>query len=146
MEDSAISKLSKEKLEECKNIFKSNDINNKGSIPSNKLVFILRNLGAYVPPNDLEEFIGNKKEIKFDKFINFFAEYYIKKINKNEIIDGLSFLDKNKKGLINANDLKHALSVIGEKLTEEEGYDLLKNYTDKNGMIDYKQFTEDISK
>lgn len=146
MEDSAISKLSKEKLEECKNIFKSNDINNKGSIPSNKLVFILRNLGAYVPPNDLEEFIGNKKEIKFDKFINFFAEYYIKKIDKNEIIDGLSFLDKNKKGLINANDLKHALSVIGEKLTEEEGYDLLKNYTDKNGMIDYKQFTEDISK
>ena len=146
MEDSAISKLSKEKLEECKNIFKSNDINNKGSIPSNKLVFILRNLGAYVPPNDLKEFIGNKKEIKFDKFINFFAEYYIKKIDKNEIIDGLSFLDKNKKGLINANDLKHALSVIGEKLTEEEGYDLLKNYTDKHGMIDYKQFTEDISK
>ena len=146
MEDSAISKLSKEKLEECKNIFKSNDINNKGSIPSNKLVFILRNLGAYVPPNDLKEFIGNKKEIKFDKFINFFAEYYIKKIDKNEIIDGLSFLDKNKKGLINANDLKHALSIIGEKLTEEEGYDLLKNYTDKNGMIDYKQFTEDISK
>ena len=146
MEDSAISKLSKEKLEECKNIFKSNDINNKGSIPSNKLVFILRNLGAYVPPNDLGEFIGNKKEIKFDKFINFFAEYYIKKIDKNEIIDGLSFLDKNKKGIINANDLKHALSVIGEKLTEEEGYDLLKNYTDKNGMIDYKQFTEDISK
>ena len=146
MEDSAISKLSKEKLEECKNIFKSNDINNKGSIPSNKLGFILRNLGAYVPPNDLEEFIGNKKEIKFDKFINFFAEYYIKKIDKNEIIDGLSFLDKNKKGLINANDLKHALSVIGEKLTEEEGYDLLKNYTDKNGMIYYKQFTEDISK
>ena len=146
MEDSAISKLSKEKLEECKNIFKSNDINNKGSIPSNKLGFILRNLGAYVPPDDLEEFIGNKKEIKFDKFINFFAEYYIKKIDKNEIIDGLSFLDKNKKGLINANDLKHALSIIGEKLTEEEGYDLLKNYTDKNGMIDYEKFTEDISK
>jgi len=103
-------------------------------------------LGAYVPPDDLEEFIGNKKEIKFDKFINFFAEYYIKKIDKNQIIDGLSFLDKNKNGLISANDLKHALSVIGEKLTEEEGYDLLKNYTDKNGMIDYEKFTEDISK
>ena len=123
-----------------------NDINNKGSIPSNKLGSILRNLGAYVPPDDLEEFIGNKKEIKFDKFINFFAEYYIKKIDKNQIIDGLSFLDKNKNGLISANDLKHALSVIGEKLTEEEGYDLLKNYTDKNGMIDYEKFTEDISK
>ena len=146
MEDSAISKLSKEKIEECKNIFKKNDIKNKGSIPSNKLVFMLRNLGAYVPPEDLEEFISNKKEIKFDKFLSFFAEYYIKKIDKNQIINGLSFLDKDNSGLINSNTLKHALTVLGEKLTEEEGYDLLKNYTDKNGMIDYKKFTEDISK
>ena len=146
MEESAINKLTKEKLEECKNIFNANDINKKGSIPSNKLVFILRNLGAYVPPEDLEEFIENKKEIKFDEFIDFFTEYYRKKIDKNDIINGLSFLDKNHNGFINSNELRHALTVLGEKLSEEEGYDLLKNYTDKNGMIDYKKFTEEISK
>ncbi len=106
----------------------------------------MRNLGAYVPHEDLEEFIGNKKEIKFDKFISFFAEYYTKKIDKNQIINGLSFLDKNKNGLINANELRHALQKIGEKLTDEESYDLLKNYTDKYGMINYKKFTEEISK
>ena len=145
-DESPISQLSKEKLEECKNIFKSNDINNKGSIPSNKLVFILRYLGAYVPPEDLEEFIGNKKEIKFDKFIAFFAEYYTKKIEKDQIIDGLSFLDKNKNGLINANELKHALQFIGEKLTDDEANDLLKNYTDKYGMINYRKFAEEIFK
>ena len=145
-DESPISQLSKEKLEECKNIFKSNDINNKGSILSNKLVFILRNLGAYVPPEDLEEFIGNKKEIKFDKFIAFFAEYYTKKIEKDQIIDGLSFLDKNKNGLINANELKHALQFIGEKLTDDEANDLLKNYTDKYGMINYRKFAEEIFK
>ena len=145
-DESPISQLSKEKLEECKNIFKSNDINNKGCILSNKLVFILRNLGAYVPPEDLEEFIGNKKEIKFDKFIAFFAEYYTKKIEKDQIIDGLSFLDKNKNGLINANELKHALQFIGEKLTDEEANDLLKNYTDKYGMNNYRKFAEEIFK
>ena len=94
----------------------------------------------------MEEFIDNKKEIKFEKFINFFAEYYTKKYDKNQIIEGLSFLDKNNDGLINANDLRYSLTVLGEKLTEEESYDLLKNYTDKNGMIDYKKFTEDIYK
>ena len=145
-DESPISQLSKEKLEECKNIFKSNDINNKGCILSNKLVFILRNLGAYVPPEDLEEFIGNKKEIKFDKFIAFFAEYYTKKIEKDQIIDGLSFLDKNRNGLINANELKHALQFIGEKLTDDEANDLLKNYTDKYGMINYRKFAEEIFK
>ena len=146
MEESAVSLLPKEKLEQCKNIFKLNDINNKGTIPSNKLFFILRNLGAYVPREDLEEFIGNKKEIKFDKFIDFFAEYYTKKVDKKQIIKGLSFLDKNKNGYIKAKDLNHALSVIGEKLTEKECNDFLNIYTDKNGMINYKQFTEDIYK
>ena len=145
-DDSSVSHLSKEKLEECKKVFNENDINNKGSILSSKLNIILRNLGAYVPPEDLEEFIENKKEIKFEKFINFFAEYYLKKYDKNEITEGLSFLDKNNDGLINASDLRYSLTVLGEKLTEEESYDLLKNYTDKNGMIDYKKFTEDISK
>ena len=125
MEESAVSLLPKEKLEQCKNIFKLNDINNKGTIPSNKLFFILRNLGAYVPRKDLEEFIGNKKEIKFDKFIDFFAEYYTKKVDKKQIIKGLSFLDKNKNGYIKAKDLNHALSVIGEKLTEKECNDFL---------------------
>ena len=43
MDDSLISHLSKEKLEECKKIFNENDINNKGSIPSSKLSFILLN-------------------------------------------------------------------------------------------------------
>ena len=81
-----------------------------------------------------------------NKFISFFAEYYTKKIDKNQIINGLSFLDKNKNGLINANELRHALQKIGEKLTDEESYDLLKNYTDKYGMINYKKFTEEISK
>ena len=135
MEESAVSLLPKEKLEQCKNIFKLNDINNKGTIPSNKLFFILINLGAYVPREDLEEFIGNKKEIKFDKFIDFFAEYYTKKVDKKQIIKGLSFLDKNKNGYIKAKDLNHALSVIGEKLTEKECNDFLNIYTDKNGIL-----------
>ena len=81
-----------------------------------------------------------------DKFIDFFAEYYTKKVDKKQIIKGLSFLDKNKNGYIKAKDLNHALSVIGEKLTEKECNDFLNIYTDKNGMINYKQFTEDIFK
>ena len=107
---------------------------------------IYRSLGAYIPQEDLEEFIGNKKEIKFEKFINFFIEYYNKKIEKKDLIDGLSFLDYNREGIINSNDLKHALTHIGAKLTEEEAYDLLKEYTDKNGMIDYEKFAREISK
>ena len=143
---SALSKLSKEKIEECKKVFNLNDTKKNGYIPSAKLALIYRNLGAFIPYNDLKEFIGNRKEIKYEKFINFFAEYYTKKIEEPQIISGLSFLDKNKSGYISASDLKHALTTIGEKLTDEEAYDLLKSYTDKNGMINYTEFAEAISK
>ena len=97
-------------------------------------------------PDGLEDFVRNKKEIKYEKFLNFFADCYTKKIEKNQIIEGLSFLDYNRDGKINASDLKHALTTIGEKLSDEEAYDLLKTYTDKNGLIDYKYFGEEISK
>ena len=143
---SLVNKLSKEKIEECKNVFNLNDTSKKGFIPSLKLPSILRNLGAYVPQENLEEFIGNRKEIKYDKFINFFAEYYTKKVDKKQLIKGLSFLDKDRDGNISSLDLRHALTTIGEKLTEDEAYDLLKTYTDKNGMIDYSYFANEISK
>ena len=95
--------------------FNLNDKKKTGSIPCNKLALIYRSLGAFVPDEDLDEFIGNKREIKFEKFLNFFAEYYTKKIEKQQIIMGLSFLDENNDGNISASDLKHALTSIGEK-------------------------------
>ena len=142
----AVNKLSKEKIEECKNVFNENDKRKVGSISCNKLTIIYRKLGAYISPEDLDAFIGNKKEIRFEKFLNFFAEHYTKKIEKKEIIEGLSFLDFGRDGNIHAHDLKHDLTTIGEKLSDEEAYDLLKSYTDKNGLIDYKKFAEEISK
>ena len=141
----AVSKLSKEKLDECKNIFDLNDTKKNGSISCGKLAVIFRKLGAYVPPDDLDQFIENKKEVKYDNFLNFFAEHYIKKITEKEIIDGLAFFDYNNDGFINASALKHALTTVGEKLTDEEAYDLLKSHTDKNGLINYTAFAGAIS-
>ena len=51
-----------------------------------------------------------------------------------------------KKGFIKADDLKHALMVIGDKLNETEADELLNRFIDKNGNIDYKKFANEISK
>ena len=63
----SVIKLSKDKLEECRNVFNANDKYKNGFISCSKLSLIYRSLGAYIPQEDLEEFIGNKKEIKFEK-------------------------------------------------------------------------------
>ena len=67
-------------------------------------------------------------------------------MDKKQLIDAFTFLDIEKKGVIAANDLKHALTVIGDCLTDEEADELLANFIDKNGNIDYKKFANEISK
>ena len=83
--------------------------------------------------------------MNFNQFMAFFAEHYLKKIDKQQLISSFQFLDKGKTGNINTKELKHWLMVVGDKLTEKEADDLLKDF-DKNGVIDYRIFAGEISK
>ena len=140
--------LQKEKIAECKKVFDIFDSDRDGFIYIDKLEEICKGLGAYVPRDDLQDFIKECSEgkINFDQFIKFFTEFYNKKMDKKQLIDAFTFLDNEKKGFIAASDLKHALTVIGDCLTYEEADELLANFIDKNGNIDYKKFANEISK
>ena len=114
--------LQKEKIAECKKVFDIFDSDRDGFIYIDKLEEICKGLGAYVPRDDLQDFIKECSEgkINFDQFIKFFTEFYNKKMDKKQLIDAFTFLDNEKKGFIAASDLKHALTVIGDCLTNEE--------------------------
>ena len=141
-------KITKEKIEECKDLFNEYYEKNDPINLRKKLGEMFRKLGAYVPNDKLEKYIEDNGDdcIKLEKFLFFFAENYTKKADKQELINGFAFLDQDKTGFINASDLKHSLTSIGDKLTEDEVDELLKNYTDKNGLIDYKVFATQIAK
>ena len=105
-------------------------------------------MGAYVPSDDIKEFKENYFEegvVNFEKFLAFFADHYLKKIDKNQLINCFQFLDKGKTGKINTQELKHWLMVVGDKLTEKEANDLLKGF-DNKGVIDYRNLSTEISK
>ena len=145
---SVIDKLSKEKQEECKLVFNLYDVNKKGVISIDIVDKLCKNLGAYVPSDDIKEFKENYFDegvVNFEKFLAFFAEHYVKKIDKQQLINAFQFLDKGKTGSISSKELKHWLMVVGDKLTEKEADDLLKDF-DKNGVIDYRIFAGEISK
>ena len=148
MDERSINKLATEKIEECKDLF--NEYYEKFEPRSlrKKLGEMFRKLGAFIPNDKLEKYILENGDncINFESFLSFFAEYYSKKMNKKELINGFAFLDQDNTGLINESYLKHSLMSIGDKLKEDEVNELLKNYTDKNGFIDYKAFAEEIVK
>ena len=145
---SVIDKLSKEKQEECKLVFNLYDVNKKGVISIDIVDKLCKNLGAYVPSDDIKEFKENYFEegvVNFEKFLVFFAEHYVKKIDKQQLINAFQFLDKGKTGSISSKELKHWLMVLGDKLTENEADDLIKGY-DNKGVIDYRILATEVSK
>ena len=145
---SLIDQLSKEKKEECKLVFDLYDTNKKGVISTDIVEKLCKNLGAYVPSDDIKDFKENYFDegvVNFDKFLVFFAEHYLKKIDKQQLISAFQFLDKGKTGSISTKELKHWIMVVGDKLTEKEADDLLKSF-DNKGVIDYRVLANEISK
>ena len=145
---SLVDQLPKEKQEECKLVFNLYDVNKKGVISTDLVEKLCKNLGAYVPSDDIKEFKENYFDegvVNFEKFLVFFAEHYLKKIDKQQLISAFQFLDKGKTGNINSKELKHWLMVVGDKLTEKEADDLIKGF-DNKGVIDYRILAAEISK
>ena len=145
---SVVDQLPKEKQEECRLVFNLYDPNKKGVISTDIVEKLCKNLGAYIPSDDIKDFKENYFDegvVNFEKFLVFFAEHYVKKIDKQQLIGAFQFLDKGKTGSINSKELKHWLMVVGDKLTEKEADDLIKGF-DKKGVIDYRVLATEISK
>ncbi|TMS12902.1 Calmodulin-like protein 4 [Larimichthys crocea] len=62
---------------------------------------------------------------------------------KAEILEALRMTDKQKKGYIQASELRAKLTKLGEKLTNKEVDDLFKEANIKsNGVVNYEEFTQ----
>ena len=143
-----MAELPKEKVSECKEVFDLFDMDKDGCITTDILENMCEGLGAYVPSEDMKDYIKECSEgkINFEQFLKFFTSHYTKKLNKKELIDHFEFLDKTKKGVIKETELKHALMVLGDKRSEKEADDLLSKFTNKEGNIDYKKMATELAK
>ena len=145
---SAVEQLPPEKEAECKVVFNLYDFKRQGVISVDLVEIMCKNLGAYVPTDDIKEFKETYFEegvINYEKFLVFFAEHYLKKIDKTQLVNAFQFLDKAKTGTVSAQELKHSLMVVGDRLSEKEADNLLKPYIER-GMIDYRSMAADLAK
>ena len=145
---SASEQLPPEKLEQVKTVFNLYDYKRQGYIPPELVERLCKNLGAYVTTDEVHEFTEfnfQEGSITFEKFLEFFAEHYLKKIDKTALINAFQFLDKGKTGTISAQELKHSLMVIGDKLKEEESDELLQGFVER-GVVDYRRLATEFDK
>lgn len=61
-----------------------------------------------------------------------------------EFVDGLRVFDKDGNGLIPATELRHLLTTLGERLSDEEVEQLIFEFEDKQGMVAYEDFVKAV--
>lgn len=73
-------------------------------------------------------------ELDFSTFLTMMHRQMQQEDPKTEILEALRMTDKQKKGYIQASELRAKLTMLGEKLTNKEG----KIHTDSNNTLKLK--------
>ncbi|CAN8270448.1 unnamed protein product [Cochlearia groenlandica] len=138
--------LSQEQIMEFKEAFCLFDKNGDGCITADELANVIRSLDQNPTEQELQDMIteidsdGNGT-IEFSEFLNLMA-YHIQESDVNEeLTEAFKVFDKDQNGYISASELRHVMINLGEKLTDEEVNQMIKEADlDGDGQVNYDEF------
>jgi len=139
--------FTEEQIAEFKEAFSLFDRDGDGNITTKELGTVLRSLGQNPTEAELKEMIsayeGGNGMIDFAEFTRLMSKTMKETVGEQEIIDAFKVFDKDGNGLISAAELRHIMTNIGEKLTEEEVDEMLREAeVDSDGHINYHEFVK----
>ncbi|KAL9644611.1 hypothetical protein ABK040_015350 [Willaertia magna] len=122
--------------------------NGNGTITSDKLNHVLRTLGLSYSDKDLEELTNildssHSGQIHSNSFVNEMKNRCKSNDNQNidEYLDSFRIFDKDQDGFISTEELRHIMTTMGERLTNEEVEDLVREVDPQGkGSIHYESF------
>lgn len=119
-------------------------------IPKHYLGEALRALGLNPTEGEIRSLLNDMnrvERISIQQFQVIFERLHRQReapVPAEEFIDGLRVFDKDGNGLIPATELRHLLTTLGERLTDDEVEQLISEFEDKNGMIVYEDFIKTV--
>jgi len=138
--------LTEEQIAEFKEAFLIFDKDGDGSISTKELGTVMRSLGQNPTEDELKIMIEEVDEdgsgtIDFKEFLGLMAKKMQDNDTEDDLIDAFRVFDMDGNGSISANELKFVLANTGERLSEEEIEEMIRETdTDGDGYIDYKEF------
>ena len=140
--------LAQETLEEFKEAFNLFDRNGDGSITTAELGTVMRSLGQNPTEAELADMINTidtdgNGVISFVEFVKLMVSKSRVADSEEELKEAFRVFDRNGDGCINAAELRHVMTHIGEKLDEDEVDDLIREADiDGEGQIKYGDFVK----
>ncbi|XP_008776687.1 probable calcium-binding protein CML18 [Phoenix dactylifera] len=147
-------KLDDEQLAELREIFRSFDRNNDGSLTQLELGSLLRSLGLTSSPDQLESLIqkadtNNNGLVEFSEFVALVAPELLRAkspYTEEQLRQLFKMFDRDGNGFITAAELAHSMARLGHALTAKELTGMIKEAdTDGDGRISFPEFSQAIT-
>ncbi|KAJ8555169.1 hypothetical protein K7X08_012665 [Anisodus acutangulus] len=147
-------KLDDEQLAELREIFRSFDRNDDGSLTQLELGALLRSLGLKPSADQLETLIqkADKNDnglVEFSEFVSLVAPELLpakSPYTEEQLKQLFKMFDRDGNGYITAAELAHSMAKLGHALSVEELTGMIREAdTDGDGRISYQEFTQAIT-
>ncbi|KAL7412519.1 hypothetical protein BDY24DRAFT_341722, partial [Mrakia frigida] len=133
---------------EFKEAFSLFDKDGDGTITTKELGTVMRSLGQNPTEAELTDMVnevdadGNGK-IDFAEFLTMMSRKMRDVDSEEEIKEAFKVFDKDGNGFISAAELRHVMTNLGEKLTQSEVDEMIREAdVDGDGQINYAEFVK----
>merc|ERR1711934_955476 len=140
--------LTEEQISEFKEAFALFDKDGDGTITTKELGTVMRYLGQNPTEAELQDMINEvdadgSGTIDFPEFLNLMAKKMKDTDSEEEIKEAFKVFDKDGNGFISAAELRHVMTNLGEKLTDEEVDEMIREAdVDGDGQVNYEEFVK----
>uniref|UniRef100_M1E148 Calmodulin-3 n=2 Tax=Solanum tuberosum TaxID=4113 RepID=M1E148_SOLTU len=117
-------------------------------ITTKELGTVMRSLGQNPTEAELQDMINEvdadgNGTIDFPEFLNLMAQKMKDTDSEEELKEAFRVFDKDQNGFISAAELRHVITNLGEKLTDEEVDEMIREAdVDGDGQINYDEFVK----
>ena len=134
---------------ESKDAFLLFDKRGDSKIDSTQLGDVLRALGLNPTEAEIKKIVNEidphgTRRLTYEEFLPICRSQKQKKTQgtMEDFIEGLRVFDKDGNGTISSAELRHVLTSLGEKLSDEEVDSLLTGIEDSQGQVNYEDFVK----
>merc|ERR1712198_20015 len=142
---STMAAFSEDQISEFQEAFSIFDQKGDGKIQVTQIGEVLRALGQNPTEADVKRLSHQHRpdeRISFEQFLPILQTISRQRPvdTADDFIEGLRHFDKDGNGYISSAELRHLMTHLGEKLTDEEVEQLLTGQEDSQGNVNYEEF------